>query len=366
MKTVSYQILAINPGATSTKIALFEDDEMLFKENISHSLDELSKYANINEQYEMRFTSILSVLDNYRVNLKRITAVVGRGGLLPPVMAGAYEVNQDVLDCLKYHPVVEHASNLGAPLARGISNLAMVDCRAFIYDPVTVDQFTDIARISGMCDLERKSIGHILNMRSVAMKVAKEMNASYHDKNFIVAHLGGGSTVSAHQKGRIIDMVSDDEGPLSTERTGGLPIKEVIRLCYEKSEGEMMALHRKRGGLISYLGTNNAIEIEERIDGGDKRAELIYHAMAYQSSKAIGELATVLKGDIDRIIITGGIAHSKRITQWIKAYTEFLAPITVVPGENELEALAMGAKRVINGEEQANIFEWKAPEFAMT
>ncbi|WP_163972073.1 butyrate kinase [Oceanobacillus halotolerans] len=350
-------ILAINPGATSTKIGLFKDEEIVFKESITYSLAELKDYANINDQYELRLGSILETLKKHNVDTKVLDAVVGRGGLLPPVKSGAYEVNQDMLDCLKYSPVLEHASNLGAPLAKGITEMAKDGCRAFIYDPVTVDEFTDIARISGLNGLERKSIGHALNMRSVAIKVAKEMGDSYYNKNFVVAHLGGGSTVSAHQKGRMIDLISDDEGPLSTERTGGLPIKEVINLCYEKSKEEMYALYRKKGGLISYLNTNDAIEIEERIDNGDQKAELILQALAYQSSKAIGELAAVLKGDIDGVIITGGLAHSNRITEWIESHVGFLAPVVIVPGENELEALAMGAKRVITNEEKANIFE---------
>ncbi|WML44697.1 butyrate kinase [Neobacillus sp. PS3-40] len=356
---MTYTILAINPGATSTKIGLFKDEEMIFKEDISYSLDDLKKYKNSNEQYEIRLDSVLSTLKKYDVDMKIIDAVVGRGGLLPPVKAGAYEVNKGILDCLKYQPVVDHASNLGAPLAQGISDIAKKGCRAFIYDPVTVDQFTDIARISGLNGLERKSIGHILNMRAVAMKVAKEMNASYYEKNFIVAHLGGGSTISAHQKGQIIDLISDDEGPFSTERTGGLAIKDVIHLCYQNSEDEMFAKYRKKGGLISYLGTNDVRKIEGKIDSGDKEAELILEALAYQSSKGIGEMAAVLKGKVDCIIITGGLAYSKRITEWIKSYIEFLAPVILVPGENELEALAMGAKRIISGEENANVFEWK-------
>lgn len=353
---MSCNILAINPGATSTKIGLFKDENMLFKEDISYSLEQLKEYGSINDQYDMRLQSVLSTLEKYRVDMSTLDAIVGRGGLLPPVKAGAYEVNQAILDCLKNNPVVEHASNLGAALAKGISGMAKDGCRDFIYDPVTVDQFTDIARISGLRGLERKSIGHVLNMRSVAMKVASEMNASYYEKNFIVAHLGGGTTISAHQNGRLIDMLSDDEGPLSTERTGGLPIKEVINMCYEHTKEEMYAFYRKKGGLISYLGTNDAREIEKMIDHGNKEAELIYEALAYQSSKGIGEMATVLKGKIDAIILTGGLAYSEKLTSWIKASVEFLAPVVLIPGENELQALAMGAKRVISGEEKPNIF----------
>ena len=350
------RILAINPGATSTKIGLFDEADLVLKDEINYSLEELAPFAKIADQFGMRRQGIRDTLQRNGIDLASINAVVGRGGLLPPVKGGAYEVNADILECLRERPLVEHAANMGAALAQDIAQDGAAACRAFIYDPITVDQFPDIARVSGLKDMDRASVGHILNMRAVAIEVAQQLGKPYNESNFVVAHIGGGTSVSAHSQGRIIDLISDDEGPFSTERSGSLPLKQVIKWCYERSKNEMMAHYRYRGGLISYLGTNNVVDIQNRIAAGDEYAELILKAMAYQLAKAIGSCAAVLSGKVDRVILTGGVARSEILTDWITEYVQFIAPVARVPGENELQALAMGGLRVLRGEEKANSF----------
>jgi len=352
------RVLSINPGATSTKIGYFENDELKLKQEFTYSYDDIAKYETIMEQKDFRFKDISEWLKKEGMSKGSLDGVVGRGGLLPPVNAGAYIVNDAIIDCLTHRPVLEHASNLGAGLAREIAEeFGTTDCEAYIYDPVTVDQMMDVARISGVAEIERKSIGHVLNMRAVCMKISEEeLDKPYEEVNLIVAHVGGGSSASVHKRGRMIDLISDDEGLFSTERSGGLPIKEVLPMCYEYTQKEMTDLTRKRGGLVSYFGTNDARIVEEKADNGDEKAQLVLEAMAYQISKTIGELATVVKGDVDGVILTGGLAHSKMITDLVKERTSFLAPFYTVPGEAELLALAKGARRVITGQEEAQVF----------
>jgi len=352
------RVLSINPGATSTKIGYFENDELKLKKEFTYSYDDVAKYETIMDQKEFRFQDIAEWLKSENMSEGSLDAVVGRGGLLPPVNAGAYVVNDAIIDCLTHRPVLEHASNLGAGLARKIAGeFGTTDCEAYIYDPVTVDQMDDIARISGVAEIERKSIGHVLNMRAVCMQIAKEeLQKPYEESNLIVAHVGGGSTASVHKQGRMVDLISDDEGLFSTERSGGLPIKEVIPMCYERTQKEMTDLTRKQAGLVSYFGTNDARVVEEKANNGDEKAKLVLEAMAYQIAKTISELATVVYGKVDGIIITGGLAHSDMITDLVKERTSFLAPVFLVPGEAELLALAKGARRVITGQEEAHVF----------
>ena len=352
---MSLKILAINPGSTSTKIAVYDETTEVFKSSIEYSNDVLGKYKSVSEQYKMRYESVLDVLKEKKIQLSELSAVVGRGGILPPVKSGAYFVNKAMVDRLTYNPVVEHASNLGALIAYQIAQPLGIN--AFVYDSVSVDQLQDIARISGMADIERKSFSHALNMRAVAIKAAKALGNDYNNMNIIVAHLGGGMSVSIHSKGNMVDIVSDDEGPFSPERSGRVPCKDLISMCYINDKETMQKKLRGKGGLISYLGTNSAIEVEKMIEKGNKEAELIYKAMAYQIAKGIGELATVVDGNVDRIVITGGIAYSKLITEWIRKRVEFIAPVEIIAGENELEALALGVLRVLNGEEEAREYD---------
>ena len=346
-----YKILAINPGSTSTKIALYEDGKEINVKNITHSTEEIEKYERIADQYELRYKEIVQFLKEENVEITDLSAVVGRGGLLPPVKAGAYLVNEAMVDRLKNNPVVEHAANLGAIIAFEIGKIAEIP--AYIYDSIATDELSDIARISGLKDIKRKSFVHTLNMRATAMITANKLGKKYEDLNMIVAHLGGGLTISLHEQGKMGDIVSDDEGPFSPERSGRLPGKDLMKLCYKEEAKTVGEKLRGKGGLVSYLGTNDAREVEKMIAEGNEEAKLIYEAMAYQIAKGIGELATVTKGKVDVIVITGGIAYSKMMTDWIKERVEFIAPVEIAPGENELEALNEGALRVLKGEETA-------------
>lgn len=348
-----HKVLAINPGSTSTKIALYEDEKEILTSTIEHSTGELGRYRTIGDQYQMRYEAVLAFLSGNGFNVRDLSAVVGRGGVLPPVKSGAYLVNEQMVERLTKRPLAEHASNLGAFIAYEIARPLGIP--AFIYDSVAVDELEPVAKISGLPEVPRKSLIHALNMRAVALKTAAELKRSYYESTFIVAHLGGGITLSLHHNGKMIDIVSDDEGPFSPERAGRVPCTWLVELCYsgQYDRKAMMKKFRGNGGLSAYLGINSALEVEGRIKRGDKEAELVYQAMAYQVAKSIGELATVVRGKVDRIIITGGIAHSRLLTSWVKERVKFIAPVEIVPGENELESLALGALRVLKGEERA-------------
>lgn len=350
---MSYRILAINPGSTSTKIAIYENETEVFCKTLNHPAEEMEKYTKVADQFQMRKEVIFSFLQENGFDVHDLSAVVGRGGMLKSVKTGAYLVNEQMVEELRTNPYMEHASNLGALIAYEIANMAGVP--AYIYDSVRSDELTDIARISGMPDISRTSTSHVLNSRATAMKVAEEYQQKYQDLNFIVAHLGGGISLSVHEKGRIIDIVSDDEGPFSPESAGRVPCRQLIQLSYSGQYDLRTMMKKQRGnsGLKGYLQTVDAREVENMIDSGNEYAKLIYEAMAYQVAKSIGELSTVLKGNVDAIVITGGIAYSGLITSWIKERVDFIGPVEIVPGENEMEALTLGALRVLKGEEEA-------------
>jgi len=354
---MTYKILAINPGSTSTKIAIYEDERELFTTSLEHSPEEIEKYDSIQDQFEMRRDAVLNFLEEKGFDIRELAAVVGRGGMLPPVKTGAYEVNELMLKTLRERPYMEHASNLGAPIAYEIAKAAGV--KAYIYDSVRADEMTDIARISGMPDIPRMSTSHVLNTRAVAMKVAKKYGKRYDEMNFVVAHLGGGISLNVHEKGRIVDIVSDDEGAFSPEGSGRVPCRLLIELCYSGKYDKKAMLKKLRGngGLKAYLGTTDARKVERMIEAGNEKARLVYEALAYQVAKNIGELATVVAGKVDAIILTGGLAHSKMLTSWIKKRVEFIAPVEIVAGENEMESLAYGILRVLRGEEEARIYK---------
>lgn len=348
------KILAINPGSTSTKIALYEDKELLFKESLEHSNEELEKYPSVASQYSMRKDAIMSVLAQHGCSAQELSAVVGRGGILPPVQSGAYVVNDAMAEVLLHRPVFEHASNLGGLIAKDIAD--SIGVKAYIYDSVAVDELDDIARITGIKEIQRKSFSHALNMRAVAHKTAEKLGKSYLETNQIVAHLGGGMSVSAHKQGKMVDIVGDDEGPFSPERSGRMPVKDFMKYALQFDLPTLTKKMRGGAGLVSLLGTNSALEVEKRIAEGDQEAKLVYEAMAYQIARAIGELAVVLDGKVDAITITGGIAYSEYITKYITKKIEFIAPVYIIAGENELESLAFGTYRVLTGEEQAHEF----------
>lgn len=351
---MSFMILVINPGSTTTKIALYRDDKCLKSSNIEHELSSIEECDSIIDQLSMRKQAIENWFIAEDIDLSELSAVVGRGGILPPVKSGAYQINDKMLDRLKNRPLVEHASNLGAILSDAIAK--SLEVPSYVYDPVSVDELEDVARISGMPYIERKSHTHALNSRAMALRVAQKAKARYEDRNFIVAHLGGGISISAHRRGRIIDVIADDEGPFSPERAGRVPCRELISLCYSGKfdERTMQKNLRGNGGMKAYLGTSDVKKIASDAFNGDSKSKLLIEAMAYQISKGIGELATVLKGNVDSIILTGAIAFNTMITDLIKERTDFIATVIIEPGENELEALALGVLRVLNREEEAH------------
>ncbi|MGI9952760.1 butyrate kinase [Moorellaceae bacterium AZ2] len=357
MTCKGYKILVLNPGSTSTKIALFEDEREVFRKEIEHPSQELSRFPRVLDQLEFRREAILETLKENHVEVKELSAIAARGGPLPPVSGGAYVVNEKMLEVLRSDKIPEHASSLAALIAYDIASPLGIP--AMIYDAVSTDEMEEIARLSGMPEIERPSLSHALNSRAVARMVAEKLGKRYGEVNVIVAHLGGGITVTIHSKGRIIDVVSDDEGPFSPERAGRVPCRILIDLCYsgQYDHQTMRKKLRGQGGLVAYLGTSNAIEIEERISNGDQYAELVYKAMAYQIAKSIGELATVTCGKVDGIALTGGLAHSQLLAKWITERVSFIAPVEVYPGGFEMEALALGCLRVLRGEEEAKDYE---------
>ena len=352
-------ILVINPGSTSTKLALFDNDTELYKADISISREESSKA--IRDQSGARFEAVMSVLKAAGIRVSDLSAVVGRGGLLPPVRPGGYTVNKAMLDELCSERIMPHASNLGAILAHKIAS--SVGIPAYIYDPVTACSLSDIAKITGFKGYYRYGKAHVLNSRAVARRCAEKHGRTLESMRFIVAHLGGGISISALSNGEVVDTSSDDDGAFAPERSGGIPLLDVVEMCYSGKYGksEMMRKIRGEGGLKALLGTTDCVEIENRIRGGDTDAKLVYDAQAYQIAKGIGIMSIALKCDIDAVILTGGIAHSKMLTDNVTAYVEKIAPVEVWPGEFEMEALALGAARILRNEEAAQLYE-PAPE----
>ena len=351
-------ILVINPGSTSTKVALFRNSENVIQNNLTHSAEEISKFERVADQLEMRQDLIEGWMKEEGYKLSDLEAVVGRGGLLKSMPGGTYEVSSKMKDDLIAAQRGEHASNLGGLIADKIAQKAGV--KSFIVDPVAVDEFDDIARISGIPQIERISLGHALNIKAVGRRAAKELGKNLEDVNLVVAHIGGGISICPLRKGKAIDYNNANEmGPFSPERTGGLPCGDLVKLCFSGkfTLPEMKKKISGKGGLVAYLGTNDAREVQKRIDEGDKNAELIFSAMAYQIAKEIGQMATVLKGDVDAIVMTGGVSYSENLTNQVKEMVSFIAPYMVIPGEDEMLALAEGTVRVLNNEEKAKIYE---------
>lgn len=351
----SFKILVINPGSTSTKIAVYQDETEIFKLGIDHSSEELAPYAKITDQFQMRKQGILRALEEHGIKISELDAVSGRGGLLWPIPGGTYLVNDQMLEDLKVGVQGQHASNLGGLIANEIAK--EVGGKAFIVDPVIVDELQPIARYSGLPEIERRSIFHALNQKAIARRAANDLGKKYEDCNLIVAHMGGGISVGAHLKGRIIDVTNalDGEGPFSPNRTGGLPVGDLVKLCFsgKYTEAEILGKIVGKGGLVAYLGTADLRKVEDMIDNGVEDAFLVFNTMAYQTAKEIGSAATVLKGQVDAIVLTGGMANSDRFTSLISERVEFIAPVLLYKGEDELSALAEGALRVLRGEEKA-------------
>ena len=355
---MAYKLLIINPGSTSTKIGVYEDEKEIFVETLRHSSDEIAKYNSIFEQKEFRKSVIMNVLRENNFDVNTLDAVVGRGGMLKPIPGGTYEVNESLLNDLKVGVQGEHASNLGGILANEIAK--EVGGRAFIVDPVVVDELEPVARISGVPELPRKSKFHALNQKAVAKRFGKESKRGYENLNLIVVHMGGGVSVGAHKNGKVIDVNNalDGDGPFSPERSGAVPVGDLIKMCFsgEYTQEEVYKKIVGKGGYVAYLNTNDARDVLREKEEGNKFAELIYNAFIYQVSKSIGEMATVLKGKVDSIILTGGIAYSPIVVSDIKERVEWISNVAVYPGEDELLALAQGAIRVLGGEEEAKVY----------
>jgi butyrate kinase len=355
-----YRILVINPGSTSTKIAVFEDEKMIFSENIKHSAEELSIFGYIIYQHKFRRELILHKLRDAKIDISQIDIIVGRGGLVKPILSGAYEINDRLKEDLLNGVQGEHASNLGGLIADDIAK-SIPKAKAYIADPVVVDEMQDVARITGHLKILRKSIFHALNQKSVARRFAKSRNEKYENLNLIVAHLGGGISIGAHLKGKVIDVNNglDGDGPFSPERAGSLPTGSLTKLCFSNkyTYEEVKKMLVGNGGLMSLMGTLEARDVEIMAADGDARAKLIQDAMCYQVGKYIGAMAAVLKGKVDGIIITGGIAHNKYLCDYVGAMVGFIAPVQVYPGEDEMAALAANGLMILTGELKPMIYE---------
>ncbi|OIK11721.1 butyrate kinase [Bacillus sp. MUM 116] len=358
MKDKKYRLLIINPGSTSTKIGVFDNETSIFEKTIRHDADLINSYLNIIDQYEFRKNTILETLEHEGINISKLSAVCGRGGLLRPVEGGTYAVNDKMLLDLRNGYSGQHASNLGGIIAYEIAS--GLNIPSYIVDPVVVDELDPIARISGFSLIERKSIFHALNQKAVARRVAKELGKKYSDLNLIVTHMGGGITVGVHNQGKVVDVNNGlhGDGPFSPERAGTVPAGDLIALAFsgEYYREEIMKMLVGQGGLVGYLGTNNAVKVEEMIEAGNQDAKLVYDAMAYQVAKEIGAASAVLFGKVDAIVLTGGLAYGKDFVQSIINRVNWIADCIVHPGENELQALAEGALRVLRGEEEVKIY----------
>ncbi len=357
----SYKILVINPGSTSTKIGVFEDMNPVREITLRHSAEELAPYGSVMEQLDFRRRMILGSLADAGIDVSSLDIVIGRGGLLKPIPSGIYEVTDAVAEDLA-NPSGEHASNLGGVLAREIAHQAGV--KAYIADPVVVDELEDAARITGLPQMRRVPIFHALNQKAVARRYAEEAGRAYEDMNLIVAHLGGGISIGAHRRGQIVDVNNclDGEGPFSPERSGTLPAGQLAEMCFsgDYTLAEVRKLIAGRGGLTAHFGTNNVAELVKRAEAGDENVKLVLDAMSYQIGRSIGAAAAVLHGKVDAIILTGGVAHNPVITDYIKGMTEFIATVAVIPGEDELEALASNALRLLRGDESPKDYRARA------
>lgn len=352
--------LIINPGSTSTKLAVYEDENKLFQETIEHSPEDLAKFEKLPEQVPYRLGFVKDFLEKHQMSVSDLDGIMGRGGMVYGIGTGGWKVDKNLVTALGSEKYCSpHASLLGGLMGYELASEAGIP--AFIYDPVTGADLPDIATMTGFPEIVKHSTCHVLNSRAMAMRFAEENGLDYNQINVVVAHMGGGISLSAHEKGVIVDSIGDDEGPMSPERAGDAPILDVIKLCYsgDYSYDDMKKKCRGKGGMAAYLGTTDARVVEEMGKEGDEKAKLIYDTIAYQVAKSIGQMAVALKGDVQGIVLTGGIAYSKVLTGKIADYVKFIAPVHVMPGENEMEALALGGLRLLKGEEEAQEFKLK-------
>lgn len=356
---MGYKSLIINPGSTSTKIGVFDDETLLFEETLRHATEEIARYDSIVAQKDFRKEVITKLLIEKNFDINSLDVIVGRGGLLKPIPGGTYAVTDELVNDLVEAKRGEHASNLGGIIAKEIADELSVP--AYIVDPVVVDELSDVARLSGHPELPRTSIFHALNQKAVAKRYARENGVSYESLNLIVVHMGGGVSVGAHDHGKVVDVFNalNGDGAFSPERAGGVPNGELVKLCYsgKYTEKEMVKQLVGKAGFNAYLNTNDARDVEKlAFEENDEKAKLVYDAFIYQVAKDIGAQSTVLMGKVDRIIITGGIAYSRYVIDELTKRISHIADITVYAGEDELLALAQGALRVLNGEETAKVY----------
>jgi len=352
-----FRILVINPGSTSTKVSIFEDENEVFSRTISHSKLELEPFRRVWDQYEFRKRLIKELLEDTKVKPETLSAAVARGGLFRPVVSGTYRVNEMMIEDGRNAYGGEHPSNLGAVLAFGLG--WDYHLPAFIVDPPSVDEFDQISRYSGLPELPRKSLFHALNVKATARLAASDLEKKYDQLNLIIAHLGGGITVAAMRNGKVINANNAlDSGPFTPERSGNLPMFDFAEWCLS-SKNTLEQIKRRMvggGGLVAYLNTNDCKEVEKMIEKGNKEARTVYDAMIYQIACEIGSRAVALKGKVDAIVLTGGLAHSEYVTTKLKEWTGFIAKVMVYPGQDEMKALALGALRVLRGEEEAKTY----------
>ena len=348
-----FKILSINPGSTSTKFAVYEDETLICLHTIRHTKTDLKPFKSLFEQYEFRKNLMLEKLNFDGIDISGLSAVVGRGGLVRPLESGVYEVNEKLISDLKSTQRAEHVSNLGGLIAHEIAG-SIPGCKAFIADPVVVDEYQDVARVSGLPEIPRRSMFHALNHKAIARKYAADTGTSYENLKLVIAHMGGGISVAAHHYGKVIDSNQglDGYGPFSPERSGTLDAGLLVNLCFDGkyTQAEIRKLLVGNGGLIAHLGTNDELIAEKKAKDGDQHAQLVLYAMAYNVGKEIGAMLAVLKGEADAVILTGGIAHSHLIVDYIKSMISLMAKVVVYPGEDEMEALAMSGLRVLRGE----------------
>ncbi|GKX32264.1 butyrate kinase 1 [Vallitalea longa] len=355
-----FRILVINPGSTSTKIAIYDNEEQLFEETLRHSTKELEVFDTILEQYTFRKEAIIKALQQRNIELSSLSGIVGRGGILEPIEGGTYILEDNLVNALRDWAIKKgHACNLAGLIANDL--VKELGINAYMVDPPCVDELADVARITGLEGTTRTSMFHALNQKAVARRAAKKLGKRYEDCNFIIAHVGGGISVGAHKNGRVIDVNNalDGDGPFSPERAGEIPTSELVELCFsgEYTKQQIKKMLTGKGGIVSYLGINDMRIVEDMMDKGDKKASIIYDAMVYQVAKAIGAMSTVLMGEYDQIILTGGIAYSKLFSKKLKERVDFLGDFVVFPGEDELIALAEGGLRILRNEEKAKIYQ---------
>lgn len=356
------RVLAINPGSTSTKIAVYDGDTKVFVKNIHHSNEELAPYQTIVDQFPLRKQAILKALAEEGVELSSINVIVGRGGLIHPVESGVYQVNDRMKADLSNSPIGHHASNLGGLIADDLAK-ELPGVNAYIADPVVVDEMLPVARMTGCPDMERTSIFHALNQKAVGRAYAEKIGTQYEKLNLIVAHLGGGISIGAHLQGKVIDVNNalDGEGPFTPERSGTLPAGALVDLCFsgKMTKAEIRKIIKGEGGLVALLGSNDALAAENRALAGDQKAIDVLDAMSYNVGKSIGAMAAVLKGKVDAILITGGMAYSPIMVKYMEEMVKFIAPVVIYPGEDEMKALAQNGVRVLEGKVTPRVYVGK-------